>query len=555
MIKKIIFLASLFLSLAVFAQKPNGKEDAESLSRPKLVVGITIDQMRWDFLYRFYERYGNGGFKRLLTKGFTFENAHIPYTPTVTAAGHACIFTGSVPAINGIIGNEWYDRVNQKVVYCSSDESVMPLGSDHKSAGYQSPRNMWTTSICDEMKMASNFKSKSIGVCIKDRGAIFPAGHSADAAFWYDASSGNWISSSYYMTELPSWLQSMNEEKLPNKYYKKNWNTLYPIETYTLSTADEKIYEGKFKGSFSSSFPYVLDTLVGKQYSTISATPYGNSMTLDVAKAAVFSYELGKDAFTDFLALSFSSTDYVGHQFGPNSIEIEDCYMRLDQELEEFFNFLDQNVGIGMYTIFVSADHGVAHVPGYSKENNLPGGVWSSSKFIIDINDKIEKKFDLKDVVVVEQNYQLYLNKKSLRSTKTKKKEIIEYIVNELLENESVLFAFDLEDLNKLNIQEKLRNDMNNGYQVKRSGDIQIVLKSGYMDTWLTGTTHGSWYTYDTHIPMIFYGWGIRPGKSFKESHMTDIAPTIAALLQIQMPSGCIGKVADEAFDTKMKNR
>jgi predicted AlkP superfamily pyrophosphatase or phosphodiesterase len=262
---------------------------------------------------------------------------------------------------------------------------------------------MWSTSIADELRIATNFEGSVVGVCIKDRGSIFPAGHSANAAYWYDSSSGNWITSDYYMDKLPKWLKEINESRIVDNYYRKNWNTLYPIETYIESTSDEKIYEGKFRGNPSSSFPYRLDTLVNKNFGIIPATPHGNSMSFEIAKAAIENHKLGKGQVTDLLALSLSSPDYIGHQFGPNSIEIEDTYLRLDLEMEDFLKHLDEKIGEGEYTVFLSADHGVAHVPGFMNENKLPGEALSSSKYIIDINESAKEKFGIE--LNVEVNF------------------------------------------------------------------------------------------------------------------------------------------------------
>jgi predicted AlkP superfamily pyrophosphatase or phosphodiesterase len=541
--RKLVFI----FILSIFCLNLKGQRKT-TYPRPKLVVGIVIDQMRWDFLYRYNDRYVQGGFNRLINQGFTCENTMIPYAPTVTAAGHTCIYTGSVPALHGIVGNEWYDKKNSKLVYCAEDSLVKAVGTSNKSNGKMSPKNMWTTSIADELRLSTNFEGKSVGVCIKDRGAIFPAGHSANAAYWYDASSGNWISSSYYMDKLPKWLKEINESRIVDKYYRKNWNTLYPIETYLESTADEQIYEGKFKGNPSSAFPYKLDTLVNKNFAIIPATPWGNSMSFDIAKAAIEEHKLGKGQVTDLLALSLSSPDYIGHQFGPNSIEIEDTYLRLDLDIESFLNHLDEKIGAGNYTVFLSADHGVAHIPGFLKKNNLPGEVLASSKYIIDINESVKDKYGIEDVIMTEQNYQLYLNHKAINSSGKIMTEVTDFILEEIKKYDAVAQTFLLKDLNVIPMNEMIRKYLNNGFSESRSGDIQVILKPGYFDGRMTGTTHGAVYAYDTHIPLLWYGWGIKKGKTNRTTYMTDIAATLAALLKIQMPNGCVGSVIEEAM-------
>lgn len=517
-----------------------------SLQRPKLVVGIVVDQMRWDYLYRFYDRYdNNGGFKRMLNQGFTCENTFIPYAPTVTACGHSSIYTGTVPAINGITGNAWWDRSQMRTVYCTEDKTVNTVGST-SSNGKQSPRNLLTTTICDELRIATNYKSKVIGISLKDRGGILPAGHSANAAYWYDNTTGKWITSTYYTNELPQWVSSFNELKLVDEYYKKGWSLLYPANTYLQSTADEKKYEAK---PFGTSFPYNLSSFAGKDYSKITTTPWGNTLTTDFAKNAVINEGLGSDNITDFLAVSYSSPDYIGHSFGPNSIESEDGFLRFDKELGEFFDFLDKKIGKGQYTVFLSADHGVAHIPEYMQENKLPGGRVFMGNVIKQLNKTLAENFKINDIIVSDDNYQLHLNHPALDSAKADKEDLIEWIVDYISAEPGIDRAFAVEDLNEIPLPDAIRKALNNGYYPPRNGDIQIILKPNYIEAWgNTGTTHGLWNPYDSHIPLLWYGWGIRQGKSNKEVYMTDIAPTIAALLHIQVPNGSVGKVITEVL-------
>jgi predicted AlkP superfamily pyrophosphatase or phosphodiesterase len=535
-----LFLSLLFIttSTVTFSQR--------TTPRPKLVVGIVVDQMRWDYLYRYYDRYdNNGGFKRMMGQGFSCENTMIPYAPTVTACGHSTIYTGSVPAITGITGNAWWDRNLQKSVYCTEDNTVNTVGSN-TAAGKQSPRNMFTTTICDEMRLATNFKSKVIGVAIKDRGGILPAGHSANAAYWYDNANGNWISSSYYMKELPAWVNQYNAQKLPDNYYKSGWALLYPESTYIQSSADVKSYEAK---PFGTKFPYDLKAYIGKDYGKISTTPMGNTITTEFAKASIINEQLGEDNYTDFLAISYSSPDYIGHSFGPNSIESEDCFLRLDKELGSFLDFLDKKIGKDQYTVFLSADHGVAHIPEFMQENKLPAGRIYMSEVEKMLNKTLNEKYGIKNVIVSDYNYQLHLNHPALDSAKIDKEDLIDWIVDYMSAEPGVERAFSLEELNEVPLPEAIRIALNNGYYPSRNGDIQLIFKPNYIDAWSsTGTTHGLWNPYDSHIPLLWYGWGIKQGKSNREVYMTDIAPTLAALLKIQMPNGSIGKVIEEVL-------
>ncbi len=535
-----LFLSALFSLLII-----SGQAQSE-VKRPKLVVGLVMDQMRWDYLYRYYARYSEtGGFKRLLNQGFSCENTLIPYAPTVTACGHSSIYTGTVPAVNGISGNGWWDKEKMRTVYCTEDKTVSTVGSS-STLGKMSPRNMLVTTICDELRLATNFKSKVIGVAIKDRGGILPAGHSANAAYWYDNTNGNWITSTYYMNELPKWVIDFNSQKIVEKYYEKGWNILYPLTSYQQSTADDKSWEAK---PFGAVFPYDLKKFIGKDYGKISTTPMGNSMTFEFAKAALTAEQLGTDEITDFLAVSFSSPDYIGHTFGPNSVEAEDGFLRLDQELGAFLNYLDLKVGKGQYTVFLSADHGAAHVPEFMEENRLPGGRAYIGKLVESMNKGLKEKYNLSGIIVSDDNYQIHLNHPLLDSAKAEKAEITEWIIQQLLAAPGIDRAFALKDLNTTPLPARIREMLNNGYHPARNGDIQFILKPGYIDAYsTTGTTHGLWNPYDAHIPLLWYGWGIKKGKTNRETFMTDIAPTLAALLHIQMPSGSIGAPIPEVL-------
>ena len=542
----LFFSLSVFsLSIAVGQTKKTvatpPKTYPAEVARPKLVVGLVVDQMRWDYLYRYYNRYTNGGFKRLINDGFSVENTYIPYTPTYTACGHTCIYTGSVPAVHGIIGNDWYDPETKKNMYCTQDTSVVTVGSTPSSEGEMSPKNMLTTTITDELRLATNFKGKVIGVSLKDRGSILPAGHAANAAYWYQGSTGNWITSSYYMKEVPTWIADYNKLKLANKFYAKNWETLYPINTYVNSTSDEKAYEGK-----NSTFPHNLSQFVDRNFDAIRSTPYGNTITLDLAKLAILSEDLGQDNITDFLAVSCSATDYVGHAYGPNSIEAEDTYLRLDKDFEEFFNYLDKKVGKGNYMVFLTADHGAAHVPAFMQENKLPGGVVSDKEIASQLNTYLNNKFKVNNIVLKSQNNQIIFDHDKTDNG-TVSFDVIKAASVEFLKRlDGFANAVDISKISSSTLPQIQKTMITNGYNARRSGDIYYILNPNWFNGGPTGTTHGNWNPYDSHIPLVFMGWGIKPGASNKTHYMTDISATLAALLHIQMPSGCVGEPITE---------
>jgi hypothetical protein len=538
---KRLFLAIVILSLlstSILAQS--------TLERPKLVVGMVLDQMRWDYLYRYFDRFADkGGFKRLLKEGNSCENTLIPYTPSVTACGHSVVYTGSAPSITGITGNAWWDRDNNRTMYCTEDKNMSTVGSSSPQ-GKMSPKNMLVTTVADELRLATNFKSKVVGVAIKDRGAILPAGHSANAAYWYDNSVGKWISSTYYMQTLPAWAVDFNNKNLTDSYYEKGWSLLYDSSTYLQSTADNKPYEAK---PFGNNFPYDLKKYIGKDYGKVNTTYFGNELTFEFAKSALQGEQLGKDGITDFLAVSFSSPDYIGHSFGPNSIEAEDAMLRFDLSLGAFLDYLDQVVGKNQYVLFLTADHGAAHIPEFMQENKLPGGRVYTGKLMDRLNASLQRIYNIKKIILSDDNYQYSLDHAKLDSAGISSADIINWLKKELATEPGIDRVFALNELNTVPLPASIRKAINLGYHPRRSGDVQVIFKPGFIDASnTTGTTHGLWNPYDTHIPLLWYGWGIKKGKTYRETTMSDIAPTLSSLLKIQMPSGNIGTTISEVL-------
>ena len=524
-----------------------------SLPRPKLVVGIVVDQMRWDYLYRYYSRYQSNGFKRLLNEGFTCENTQVDYIPTFTAPGHTCIYTGSVPAITGIAGNDFIVQATGKSMYCTEDTSVQTIGST-STAGKMSPRNLLTTTVTDELRLATNFHSKVIGIALKDRGGILPAGHTANGAYWFDDKTGNWITSTYYMKELPQWMKDFNDQKIAETYLKLDWNTLYPIDTYLQSTEDNSKYEGKFKGTDAPTMPVKTSALYKGNLGLIRSTPYGNTMTMDLAIAAINGEQLGQHEATDFLAVSFSSTDYIGHQFGINAVEIEDTYLRLDRDMANFLTYLDAKVGKGNYTVFLTADHGAAHNTAFLEDHGIPADVWEDGQVLKNLNAFLAEKYKIDNLVIGLTNYQVNFNNYEINYIHLNKDELKKDCISFLQKDPAIAFVVDMQHAETASIPEALRTRIVNGYSVEHSGEIQIILKPGYftghsnIEAGPTGTTHGTWNPYDNHIPLVFMGWGVNHGSLVRETHMTDIAATVAALLHIQAPNGSIGVPISEVL-------
>lgn len=517
------------------------------VERPKLVVGLMVDQMRWDYLYRFADRYGEDGFNRLLREGFSCENAVIDYVPTFTAIGHSSVYTGSVPSIHGIAGNDWIEQQTGVSMYCTQDDAVVGVGTSERE-GKQSPRNLLASTVTDQLKLATNFKSKVIGVAIKDRGGILPAGHFADAAYWFEAHSGNWISSTYYMENLPKWVNDFNEKKLADKYLKQDWNTLYPIETYsTNSIEDDNVYEGKWAGEEAPVFPRKTSELMKDAgYELIKSTPFGNTLTLDFAEQAIAEENLGQnpDQVTDFLCVSLSATDYVGHRYSLSSVEIEDVYLRLDRDIAKFLDYLDETVGEGNYTFFLTADHAASYNSRYFMDMRGNGGYFFSRQLLRSMNEDLQQEFGVEGLILSLLNYQVHLNYTKIKEHKLDEAMIKGHIIDRLKQEDGVAYVIDMEKGSDMLMPNVIKEKVINGYHRKRSGVIQILTEPQWYDGTprSTGTTHGTWTPYDSHIPLVFMGWGIQAGHSNRSVHITDIAPTISALLHVMEPNGSIGK-------------
>lgn len=543
--KKVYF--SLVLGLIGFTCFPQS-DTAKSLGdnimvRPKLVVGIVVDQMRYDYLTRFYSKYGDGGFKRMINEGFNCKNNHFNYIPTYTGPGHASVYTGTTPKYHGIISNNWYDKDIKKEIYCASDATVLPVGTS-SYAGQMSPHRMLTTTFTDENRLFTQMRGKTIGVALKDRGAILPAGHTANAAYWFHGQDeGVWITSSFYRYDLPEWVQNFNASNQAESYLKE-WDTYYPLETYKESGSDLNSYERGFNGKAAATFPYNLDELKSKNggFDIIKETAFGNSLTTDFAIAAVIGEDLGKDDETDVLALSFSSTDYVGHNFGVNSKEIQDTYIRLDRDLERFFQFLDNHVGSDNYTVFLTADHGAVHVPAYLKSNGVPAGY-------LDYKDRKQRfqKFLMEtygtvDIVENVSNNQVFLNKSKLKELGLNLHEVEQAIVDEQISYPNIAKVYTATAMNSTEFTIGIESLLQNGFNQKRSGDVIVVDDVSFIAYGKTGSTHGSGLNYDTHVPLLFFGKGIRHGETLQRTVIPDIAPTISALLGISFPNAATGQ-------------
>ena len=520
------------------------KASGSDLDKPKLVVSIVVDQMRFDNLDKYKESYSNNGFNRLIREGFNLKNNHFNYVPTVTGPGHSSISTGSTPKTHGIVGNNWFNKKTQKDVYCTTDLNYENLGGNAYSAK-MSPNNLLVNTLGDLNRIENDMNSKTISIAIKDRGSILMGGRKANAAYWfYGKDKGEWVSSKYYMEELPEWVDNFNNSDIVSTYIGE-WNTLYDINSYKESRSDDNNFEKSFKGDPSVTFPYDLNKLkhLNDGYDMLKETPFGNNLTTDFAIEAISNEKLGKDQFTDVLTISYSSTDYIGHNFGVDAKETQDAYLRLDLEIERLLYFLDSYVGENEYTLFLTADHGASKIPAYLnsigiKSQNIEEGTVKNI-----LKDVLFKSYGSNQLISKVMNSQIYLNNEIINSLNLSFNSIEKTIINTLNQLEYIDKVYTSEDIINGNFDNGYDLLIQNGYNVLRSGDIIFKLKENVISYGNKGTTHGSGYAYDTHVPLIFFGKKIVQGESNVKTKITDIAPTIAKFLELKQMSDSTGEV------------
>ncbi len=541
--KRIITVLFCFLTFACDTQ--------HQIERPRLVLGIVVDQMRQEYLFRFYDKFGSDGFKRLMNKGFMMRNAHYNYIPTYTGPGHASVYTGTTPRVHGVIGNNWFEKYSGKSMYCAGDSTVAAVGGS-PSAGKISARNLLTTTITDELGLYYQNRAKIVGISIKDRGAALPAGHNPTGAYWYDGKTGEFMSSTYYMDQLPEWVVAYNTSGKVEQYMSGVWDTSFPIEEYVESAPDNRPGEKLLPGKSTPTFPYNLKEMAAEDspQSLIRATPYGNTLVKDMALAAIEGEAMGQDEITDFLAISFSATDYIGHTFGPYSKEVEDAYIKLDNELAELFKYLDEKVGLYQYIVFLTADHAVAEVPQHLKNQDYPVDYFSYGQLTKDLDQLLAGAFGHSGLIASLSNGQVFFDKKKIKQEGLNEVEVKNTVLDYLNTTYGVASAYDAAFINHYSGVSKDVLMLAAGYNVHRSGDILLTLNPGWIDEEYEegGTTHGSHYSYDTHVPMLFYGQGIPMGESLEYHTITDLAPTVSMLLNIKLPSGATGQPIVELF-------
>ncbi|MEX0721516.1 MAG: alkaline phosphatase PafA [Balneolaceae bacterium] len=508
---------------------------------PTLVIGITVDQMRPDYLSRFWDKLGDDGFKRLLNEGFSFTNTHFNYMPTATGPGHASIYTGTTPSVHGIMGNSWFKRDLNRSINVIEVPGYKGVGSAPGYDGRKSPENMLTTTIGDELRLHTNNRSKVIGISRKDRGAILPAGHTGEA-YWYEPKTGNFVSSDYYMDELQAWVLDFNSRKLADEYLSGRWETLLPIEEYVESIEDNNPYERIFRGQKAPVFPYDLSALKD-EYGTaiLSTTPFSNDLLLELAIATMEGAKLGRNSTTDILAIGFSAVDAVGHFFGPASKELQDTFLRLDRNIAQLLKYVDQEHGKENVLIFLTSDHGVAHVPDYVTSQKIPGGHFDISENMNALSEHLSNIFGA-DVYLNYSNFEIFLNHEILNAKGLNHYEVQNEAARFLLTLDGVTGVLTAESLTYNNFTSGIKMRVQNGFNPKRSGDVLFWLEPQITHgTAPRGSSHASPWSYDTHAPLYWYGWNITAGKSSAPVGITDIAPTLSTFLKIPFPNGNTG--------------
>jgi len=516
------FFALVLLAVCAFAAPVTPPKP------PKLIVAIVIDQFRYDYLLRFRADY-NAGLARLLDHGAVFTDAHHIHFPTVTAVGHSTFLSGATPSSSGIIANEWFDRETGETVTSVSDPDTKLVGGAPGAIG-SSPHRMLVSTVGDELKMAGR-NSKVIGISIKDRSAILPAGHAADAAYWYDSDSNNWVTSSYFMADLPAWVKEVNHQHPFQKYLGASW---LPFDA---------------KDSSATPFCTLVNGAENVRYcGAIEATPWGNEMIEEFTERALVEENLGHHDDTDLLAVSFSSNDYVGHAVGPDAPEVRDISIRTDRLLGRLFDFIDQRVGAGNTLVVLTADHGVAPVPEVNQERKMPGGRMSGFTMLHAVNEALTAKYGQGKWISGGTEEGLYLNRKLIEQKKLDLAAVQETAAAVLRAEPHVFRVYTSAQLAHGQVTgDYVSEAVLRGFYEPRAADV-IIIQDPYYLFGASGTSHSTPFNYDSQVPLIFMGEGLRPGEYHEKVAVNDIAPTLTTILRLEEPSGSIGRILDEIF-------
>jgi len=548
-------------ALAVLAIGLIGDATAQERSKPKLILQITVDQLRGDLLARYYDRLGDGGFRYLLNAGTVYSNAHHRHANTETIVGHTTIATGADPSVHGMVANVWLDRVSGELTYSVEDARYPVLGEgvgvDRKAeidptqmtarSDGRSPSRILVSTFSDELTLAQGGISKVFSVSVKDRSAISMAGHTGKA-FWFSKKSGEFITSSFYYDQYPEWVADWNAGKPVDNYAGTSWNLLHDQSTYLFGKADDRPYETALPG-YGRTFPHPFGSRDGKYFTTLlTISPAGDELTLDFAKALILNESLGRDDKPDYLSVSFSSTDYVGHLFGPSSLESEDNILHLDRTLAELLGFVDAQVGLDKTLIVLSSDHGGPEVPGYLRElgfeaDYIDPKTWDKAAAI----EKLKKRFGIgEELIATYFHPYVYLNREVIAEKGLDQAEVEDAVVDELNRFDGVALAVSSRALNSGKVPDTpLVQSILRNYNPNRSGDIYVVFQPNRFindfDGLTVAATHGSPWRYDTYVPIIFAGMGIPAQRINRMVHTVDIAPTLSLIIGAKPPTGSLG--------------
>jgi len=496
--------------------------------------------MRYDYLFRYWDKLSDGGLKRLLNEGTFCKDAHYNYLYTQTCPGYATISTGAMPSVHGIVADQWFDRLKNKTIVCSEDDSYKTTGGSYE-AGRRSPLQLLSSTIGDELRISNNFKSKVISVSLDAEASILLAGHTATGAYWYDKENGNWITSSYYTDSLPAWVNAFNQKKIPDIYLGHQWETMLPISAYTESLPDDNEFEVGINNQ--KTFPYNLASISRKSsgkknYDLLKYTPYGNNYTKDFAISAIVEENMGKHDNPDLLLVGFSASEYIGKLYGANSVEMEDIFLRLDKDLEHFLSFLDENIGFENTLLFLTSDHGIASIPKYLEEHGVPSGIFNQDQAMALLESYLNVLYGKGEWIKLYYNQEIYLNQNLIEDSKLNLEAFQTTVAQFMVQFSGVANTMTTSTLQKSNFTSGIFYKMQNSYNQKRTGDVILNLEPGWIDKSENATLPNSSYSYDAHVPLIWYGWKIPRKTIYQPVDITSIAPTISGFLDILSPNG-----------------
>jgi predicted AlkP superfamily pyrophosphatase or phosphodiesterase len=544
--------AAILLLIPVFV-KLSGQGPYLPPDKPRLVIGIVVEQLKYDQLEKFRDRLGENGIKRLINEGTYFRNASFEYMLTQSAPGHATISTGAEPSFHGITSDNWYLPLKNELIYCSKDSKVNPVGGSFE-AGLHSPVNLQASTFSDELEMATNKTAKVFGVGMKENSAIFSAGHAADGAYWFDNTTGTWMSSTYYIDTLPVWVKDFNAMRYPESYLNSTWSLFRPSEDYADCLPDSNRFEAGFKGI--NYFPYDLKKLSTKgifnsrnDFSLLRETPFGNSFTTGFAVRLIEKEGLGKDDVTDYLSICYSSTDYIGHRFGPSSVEIGDAILRLDDEIKNLLTFINDSIGKKNVLIYFTAAHGISEIPAVLESNRIPAGYFMQNQALQLLRSYLNAVYGEGNWVKGYSERQVFLNRTLIEDARLPLEEVQKKVARFLVQFTGVAaaypyFAFEANDFGNGNLKRIINN-----FNPQRSGDVIVTLNPGWVEKESDYVTnHNSPYEYDSHVPMIWYGWTVNRASVARKVNMTDIAATLSSLCKVPYPNACTGEPLFEMF-------